>query len=318
MKNIDLSVIVPFYNEQDNLGQLNKELSQILAQSQLNCEIIYVDDGSKDQSKEMLTESFDKNQKDLSAELVILRRNFGQTAAITAGIDRAKGKLICLMDADIQNDPKDILTMLEKINLGFDIVIGWRKNRKDNILRSFLSQTANYLIQKIFNIPFHDLGCSLKMIKKEALNGIHLYGESHRILPLILYWNGGKSLEIVVNHRKRLSGKSKYGYSRIIKLLIDIITIKFLNSYGTKPAYVFGTIGIFSNLIGIFLLFIVSYDKFLRSVYVHNNPLFLIASFLIMIGIQFLLMGLIAELLIRTYFETQRKTIYEIKKVNIL
>ena len=316
MRKVDLSVIIPSYNEGNNLSKLHDELSAVLIQTKLNCEIIYVDDGSNDQSAQTITEGFGKSNENLSTKLVVLRRNFGQTAATTAGIDQAKGKFICLIDADLQNDPNDILIMLKKINEGYDSVIGWRKNRRDNKSRSLISQIANYLIKKIFNLPFHDLGCSLKMIRREALDGLRLYGESHRILPLILYWRGNNILEIVVNHRKRVSGKSKYGYSRIIKLIIDIITIKFLNSYGTKPAYIFGTIGIFSNFFGILILIWVGYDKFLRGVYVHNNPLFLIASFLILIGVQFLLMGLIAEVLVRTYFETQQKTTYEIKKVN--
>lgn len=316
MKKADLSVIIPFYNEKGNLSKLHDELSTVLVQTNLNCEIIYVDDGSTDQSSQTLTKNLLSNMENVSMKLVVLRRNFGQTAAIAAGIDQAQGKYICLMDADLQNDPNDILTMLKKINSGFDIVIGWRKSRKDNIFRSLFSKIANYFIQKIFSIPFHDLGCSLKMIRKDALEGLRLYGESHRILPLILYWRGGSILEIVVNHRARLSGKSKYSYSRIIKLVIDIITIKFINSYGTKPAYVFGTVGLLSNLIGILLLTLVSYDKLIHGVYVHRNPLFLIASFLILLGVQFILMGLIAELLVRTYFETQQKTTYEIKKVN--
>lgn len=329
MKKIDLSVIIPFYNEENNLPKLHSELILILNQTNLVYEIIYVDDGSIDKSVEKLSQIYNrglhpvllrdkKDRKNYYVKLVILKRNFGQTAATSAGLDQANGKLICLLDADLQNDPKDILVMLKKIKLGYDIVVGWRKNRQDNMLRSFLSKVANLLIHKLFNIPFHDLGCSLKMIRKDAISGLHLYGESHRILPLILHWRGGSILEIIVNHRKRISGKSKYGYSRIIKLIIDIVTIKFLNSYGTKPAYVFGAIGIFSNLTGILLLIIVLYDKLFQGVFVHRNPLFLIAIFLIILGVQFLLMGLIAELLVRTYFETQKKTIYEIKKVNNL
>ena len=301
MKNVDLSIIVPFYNEKDNLPKLHQELLSTLAQTKLNCEVIYVNDGSLDQSENVLAGIVNKANEKILTRLVSLRRNFGQTAATSAGIDQAKGEFICLIDADLQNDPNDILLMLQKINDGFDIVIGWRKERRDNLLRSFLSKSANYLIQKIFNIPFHDLGCSLKLIRKDALSGLRLYGESHRILPLILYWRGAKTLEIVVNHRNRLAGKSKYGYSRIIKLIIDVITVKFLNSYGTKPAYVFGTIGILSNILGVILLAVVGYDKFVQGVYVHRNPLFLIASFLMLLGIQ---------------FQTRNKTIYEIKKVN--
>lgn len=318
MQKIDLSIIIPFYNEESNLPKLHEELISVLSRTNLNCELLFVDDGSLDKSKEVLIKSFKSNDSKILARLVELRRNFGQTAATTAGIDQARGKYICLIDADLQNDPNDILLMLEKINQGIDMIIGWRKSRKDNILRILLSQTANNLIRKIFNIPFHDLGCSLKMIRKQSLNGLRLYGESHRILPLIIYWRGDSILEIVVNHRKREGGKSKYGYSRVLKLIIDIITIKFLNSYGTKPAYVFGTVGLLGNFIGVMLLLLVGYDKFVNGVFVHRNPLFLIASSIILLGVQFILMGLIAELLIRTYFETQKKTIYEIKKVNNL
>src|SRR3989344_6407841 len=213
MKNVDLSIIVPFYNEKDNLPKLHQELLSTLAQTKLNCEVIYVNDGSLDQSENVLAGIVNKANEKILTRLVSLRRNFGQTAATTAGIDQAKGKFICLIDADLQNDPNDILIMLKKINEGYDSVIGWRKNRRDNKSRSLISQIANYLIKKIFNLPFHDLGCSLKMIRREALDGLRLYGESHRILPLILYWRGNNILEIVVNHRKRVSGKSKYGYS---------------------------------------------------------------------------------------------------------
>lgn len=318
MQKMDLSIVIPFCNEESNLPKLHEELINVLSQTNLNCEFIFVDDGSSDKSKEILLESFNKNNSKFVAKLIELRRNFGQTAATIAGIDHSKGSLICLIDADLQNDPKDILLMLKEINSGFDAVIGWRKKRKDRIVRSILSRIANYIIHKSFNIPFHDLGCSLKLIRKDVLEGFRFYGESHRILPLILFWRGANISEIVVNHRERTEGKSKYGYSRVLKLIIDIITIKFLNSYGTKPAYVFGTIGLLGNFVGILLLILVGYDKVVNGVFVHRNPLFLIASFSMLLGIQFLLMGLIAELLIRTYFETQKKTIYEIRKVNNL
>lgn len=316
MEKINLSIIVPFLNEENNLAKLHQELVSVLAQTKLNCEIIYINDGSVDHSEQTLIQICKNTYGNVSSKLISLRRNFGQTAATSAGIDLAKGELICLIDADLQNDPHDILTMIKKIDSGYDVVVGWRKDRKDRIVRSLLSKVANYLIHKSFNIPFHDLGCSLKLIRKDALKELKLYGESHRILPLILYWRGANISEIVVNHHERTQGKSKYGYSRIIKLMIDIITIKFLNSYGTKPAYVFGTVGILSNLLAVLLLFVVSYEKLIDGIFVHRNPLFMIASFMILLGVQFLLMGLIAELLIRTYFETQKKTTYEIKKIN--
>ncbi|MCL5070642.1 MAG: glycosyltransferase family 2 protein [Actinobacteria bacterium] len=318
MSKIYLSIIVPFYNEVSNLSVLNKELLRVIAAIKSKCEIIYVDDASTDGSVDSLVKDIKNNgNKKIDIKLISLRRNFGQTAAISAGIDCANGEIVAILDADLQNDPADLPVMIGKLETGFDAVVGWRKNRQDGNSRVLLSKVANWLIRTIFKTPFHDLGCSLKVIRRNFLKDTRFYGESHRLISVLLFWKGAAVEEVIVKHRKRLAGQSKYGYSRIIKLILDLVTSKFLSAYGTKPAYVFGTFGILSIFVGIPLMGMVLYDKLYQSVYVHRNPLFLIASFLILLGIQFLLMGLLAELIVRTYFETQKKTTYEIKNTKV-
>lgn len=318
MSKIYLSIIVPFYNEVSNLPVLNKELLRVVVAIKSKCEIIYVDDASTDGSVDSLVKDIKNNgNKKIDIKLISLRRNFGQTAAISAGIDSANGEIVAILDADLQNDPADLPVMIGKLETGFDAVVGWRRNRQDGSSRVLLSKVANWLIRIIFKTPFHDLGCSLKVIRSNFLKDIRFYGESHRLISVLLFWKGAAVEEVIVNHRKRLAGQSKYGYSRIIKLILDLVTSKFLSAYGTKPAYIFGTFGIFSIFASIPLMGMVLYDKFYQNVYVHKNPLFLIASFLILLGIQFLLMGLLAELIGRTYFETQKKTTYEIKNTKV-
>lgn len=318
MSKVYLSVIIPFYNEESNLPKLNKELLKILAILKNRCEIIYINDSSTDGSAEVLLRAIKNNKnKKIQIKLVSFRRNFGQTAATSAGIDLAKGQIIAIMDADLQNDPADLPVMIKELEKGFDAVVGWRKDRQDDGLRIFLSDVANLLIRKIFKTPFHDLGCSLKVIRKNLLIDVRFYGEAHRILSVLLFWKGAEIKEVVVNHRKRYAGKSKYGYSRIVKLILDLVTSKFLSAYGTKPSYAFGSLGILSILVSFPLAGLVLYDKLFQRVFVHKNPLFIIAIFLVLLGIQFLLMGLLAELIARTYFESQKKTIYEIKNMKV-
>lgn len=310
-----LSVIVAFYNEEENLAKLHHELTSVLKKIQADTEIVYVNDGSIDKSVEVLKSAIAKETDKTKVKLIDFRKNFGQTAAISAGIDNSSGELISFLDADLQNDPHDILRFLDKLEEGYDAVFGWRKERKDKTLRSILSKAANIIIQKLFNYPFHDVGCSARIVKKEYLKGIKLYGELHRILPVLIYFKGPKIAEIVVNHRKRFKGTSRYGYVRILKTIIDLITIKFLHSYGTKPAYVFGSLGLGSIFLGSITLILVAYRKIFQGVYVHRDPLFLITIFLVLLGTQFILMGLLAELQVRTYFESQDKPIYEIKSI---
>lgn len=312
-----LSVIIPFKNEEGNLEKLNKELTGILVKNAIESEVIYVDDGSDDGSFNLIRKVISNiKNKNISYKLISLRKNFGQTAAIAAGIDNSSGKYISFLDADLQNDPGDIPKFIEKIEEGYDAVFGWRKKRHDSSMRSFLSRTANSLINKIFMYPYHDVGCSARVVKQEFLSDLGLFGELHRVMPVLIYLKGAKITEIVVSHRERTKGKSKYGFERIVKTIIDLITVKFLTSYGTKPAYVFGSAGLGSLGISGLTLLAVSYRKLFQGVYVHRDPLFLISIFFGLLGIQFILMGLLAELQVRTFFGSQKKPIYDVKSIN--
>lgn len=314
MAKIEYSVIVPFFNEEENLPKLHSELVSVLTKLKINSEIVYIDDGSTDESGKLLKKEIEKNvSKEIQIKLVTFKRNFGQTAAISAGIDKSEGELVSFLDADLQNDPVDLPRFIEKLNEGYEAVFGWRKERKDATVRSFLSQIANLIINKVFNYPFHDVGCSARIVRREYLENLELYGELHRIMPVLIYLKGAKIGEIIVKHRERTKGKSKYGFNRILKTIIDIITIKFLSSYGTRPAYIFGSFGLGSIFLGGLILVIVAYNKFFLGVFVYKQPLFLVAIFLGILGVQFILMGLLAELQVRTYFESQNKPIYEIK-----
>ena len=309
-------MIIPFINEEENLVQLNDELTRVLGKLNITSEVIYIDDGSTDSSYDTIKKEIEKSKVNkVSFTLIRFIKNLGQTAAISAGIDNSGGKLISFLDADLQNDPNDIPRFLEKLDEGFDAVFGWRKDRKDATLRSLLSRLANLLINKIFDYPYHDVGCSARVVKKEFVTNLQLYGELHRVMPVLIYLKGAKVGEIVVSHRNRFKGKSKYGYKRIVKTMIDLITVKFLSSYGTRPAYIFGSFGFGSLIIGSLTLLASLYKKLFLGVYIHNDPFFMIAIFFGLLGVQFILMGLMAELQVRTYFESQKKPIYEIKDV---
>ena len=315
---IKLSVIVPFFNEVENLKKLHLEILEVLSSLPFKSEILYINDGSTDLSQEVLLKSIKKGKSSRFSSVVInFRRNFGQTAAISAGIDNSSGELVSFLDADLQNDPKDLPRFLKKLVDGdYDAVFGWRKERKDATLRSLLSRKANLIIRYLFSYPFNDVGCSARVVKREFLDGLGLYGELHRILPVLVYLKGAKIGEIVVSHRNRLKGQSKYGFERIIKTIIDITVVKFLSVYGTKPAYVFGGLGIGSFLLSFISLALVAYRKLFLGVYVHRDPIFLIAIFFGFVGMQFILMGLLAEIQIRTYFESQKKHIYDIRDLS--
>lgn len=319
MSKIELSVVVPFYNEEGNLAKLHTQIVSVLKKLGYSCEIIYIDDGSIDKSLSNLKSVVSKNKsKNIKTYLVVFGRNLGQTASTAAGIDQSRGKIIAFLDADLQNDPNNLPLLINKLKEGYDAVFGWRKIRSDDLLRNFFSSIANMIIRKFFKVPLHDLGCSIKVVKRSALLNLKLYSEYHRLLPALIYWNGAKVTELVVTHHSRSSGKSKYGYFRVFKLIIDLITIKFLSSYQTKPSYVFGTVGILSEFSAVFVLFTVAYRKFFQGTFVHRDPLFLIAIFLVIVGIQFILMGLLAELIVRIYFESQKKPIYEKPKVTLI
>ena len=309
----ELSLFLPVFNEEPNLRPLHAKLDQALARLGRSAEIIYVDDGSTDASLEVLREIAATDNR---VRVIALRRNYGQTPAMSAGIDVARGKVLIPMDADLQNDPADIGRLLDKLDEGYDVVSGWRKNRKDPfITRKLPSMMANWLISKIGGVPLHDYGCSLKAYRRESLADVHLYGEMHRFIPIYASWSGARVTEIPVEHHARTMGKSKYGLSRTIKVVFDLMTIKFMASYHTKPIYVFGSFG--------FLAFLVSFAAGLYAVFlklVHKadfvqTPLPVLTIVMFAVGVQFLLMGLLAEMQVRTYHESQAKAIYTVREM---
>jgi glycosyltransferase involved in cell wall biosynthesis len=308
----DISVFLPVYNEEPNLRPLHAKMDEALAKLGRTAEIIYVDDGSTDGSLEVLR---GLAHADARVRVVALRRNYGQTAAMAAGIDAARGRVLIPMDADLQNDPADIIRLLNKLDEGYDVVSGWRKNRKDKMVtRKLPSMLANRLISWIGGVPLHDYGCSLKAYRRESLEDVRLYGEMHRFIPIYASWAGARVTEIPVEHHPRTMGKSKYGLSRTLKVVFDLMTIKFMASYQTKPIYVFGTFGMIafavSILAGLYALFL----KLFHKADFVQTPLPILAIVLFAVGVQFLLMGLLAEMLVRTYHESQAKRIYAVRE----
>jgi len=310
--NKSISIIVPVYNEEENIEALYQKIAVHL--KGLNLEMIFVDDGSTDNSLGILKQicSSDKRVKVIS-----FRRNFGQTAAIAAGFDMAEGEILITLDADLQNDPIDIPKLMRLMEHGYDVVSGWRKNRKDDLFfRKIPSYCANKLISLVTGVKLHDYGCTLKAYRKEIIKDIKLYGEMHRFLPALAVWAGAKITEIEVEHRPRMRGQSKYGINRIFKVLLDLITIKFLMNYSTKPSYIFGGLGIFSFFMGFASMVVVSYRMFILKHFETTPLVFMMVVFYIA-AIQLILMGLLAEVLVRTHFESQNKPIYFIKqKIN--
>ncbi|HEV7843089.1 MAG TPA: glycosyltransferase family 2 protein [Pyrinomonadaceae bacterium] len=307
----DISVFLPVYNEEPNLRPLHAKLDEALRQLGRSAEIIYVDDGSTDGSLEILR---GLARIDPRVRVVALRRNYGQTAAMAAGIDAATGRVLIPMDADLQNDPADIVRLLNKLDEGYDVVSGWRKNRQDTLItRKIPSMIANRIISWIGGVPLHDYGCSLKAYRRESLEDVRLYGEMHRFIPIYASWAGARVTEIPVEHHPRTMGKSKYGLSRTLKVVLDLMTIKFMASYQTKPIYVFGTFGILAFLISMLSgLYAVFLKIFHRADFV-QTPLPMLAIVMFAVGVQFLLMGLLAEMLVRTYHESQAKRIYAVR-----
>jgi len=308
----EISVFLPVYNEEPNLLPLHAKLDVALKQLGRSAEIVYVDDGSTDGSLKILRELADTDSR---VRVVALRRNYGQTAAMSAGIDAASGDVLIPMDADLQNDPADIARLLDKLDQGYDVVSGWRKNRKDKMVtRKIPSMMANRLISWIGGVPLHDYGCSLKAYRRESLQDVRLYGEMHRFIPIYASWAGARVTEIPVEHHARTMGKSKYGLSRTIKVVFDLMTIKFMASYQTKPIYVFGTFGMLAFLISLLAgLYAVFLKIFHRADFV-QTPLPILAIVMFAVGIQFMLMGLLAEMLVRTYHESQAKPIYAVRE----
>ena len=308
----EVSIFLPVYNEQPNLRPLHAKLDEALRSLDRTAEIVYVDDGSTDGSLNILREIAEVDPR---VRVVALRRNYGQTAAMAAGIDAASGTVLIPMDADLQNDPQDISRLLEKLDEGYDVVSGWRKNRQDKMFtRKIPSMIANRIISWIGGVPLHDYGCSLKAYRRESLQDVRLYGEMHRFIPIYASWAGARVTEIPVKHHARTMGKSKYELSRTLKVVFDLMTIKFMASYQTKPIYVFGMFGMFafaiSLLAGLYAVFL----KIFHKADFVQTPLPILTIVMFAVGVQFLLMGLLAEMLVRTYHESQAKAIYAVRE----
>lgn len=307
-----ISLILPVYNEEENVMPQYEKIIKSLREVKNPHEIIFINDGSIDSSGELLTQLA---KKDKNVKIIHFRRNFGQTAAMSAGIDYSSGEIVILMDSDLQNDPDDINMLISKIDEGYDVVSGWRKNRKDKMIsRKIPSMIANKIISKVTGVNLHDLGCSLKAYRGEVIRQVNLYGEMHRFIPVHASWIGAKITEVPVKHHARQFGKSKYGLKRTIKVLLDLITVKFLGSYSTKPIYVFGGSGII-----LFLLSMVSGTAVIamKLMYRHSmvrNPLLLLTIMLIILSMLFVHIGILAEMLVRIYHEAQTKPPYTIKE----
>ena len=308
-----LSIIIPVYNEEGNLLLLHKNLMAVLISLDYDYEIIYVDDGSNDNSFSILEQIAQQNAK---AKVIKFTRNHGQTSAIAAGINYSVGDAVIFMDADLQNDPTDIPMLLAKLNEGYDVVSGWRKDRQDTWLtRTLPSKLANWLISNITKVHLHDYGCTLKVYRNEVLKGYKLYGEMHRFLPAYAVHVGASIVEVPVKHHPRKFGKSKYGLERTVKVLLDLFTVKFLNSYSQNPIYLFGSVGIILILGGILLVSVLVLEKFLYGHSLTGNPLLLMSVMLTILGVQSIFLGLIGELLVRTYHESQDKLTYHINQL---
>lgn len=315
----ELSLFLPVLDEEDNLRPMHAKIKAALDALGKTAEVIFVDDGSTDKSLAILKEIAAEDDR---VRVISLRRNYGQTAAMSAGIDAAKGQILIPMDADLQNDPADIKRLLDKLDEGYDVVSGWRKNRQDKMVsRKIPSMIANKIISWIGDVHLHDYGCSLKAYRRDVLKDVKLYGEMHRFIPIYASWAGARVTEIPVDHHARTAGKSKYGISRTIKVIFDLMTIKFMAEYHTKPIYVFGTAGMLafgaSVLAGLYAIFL-KFSHLVGLPQYHadfvETPLPVLSIVMFAISIQFFLMGLLAELLVRTYHESQDKAIYAVRE----
>ena len=309
----DLSVVVPLFNEEPNLLDLHRELSDVLTAWGRPYEIILVDDGSTDDTFSVLT---DIQSRDETVRVIRRRRNFGQTAAFAAGFAYARGRLIATSDGDLQNDPPDLPAMVDKIDEGHDIVCGWRKDRKDSWLtRRLVSNIANWLISKTTGVHLHDYGCSLKVFRSEVIQSLRLYGEMHRFIPALASEQGVRIHEIVVNHRPRRKGVSKYGLSRMPRGVLDLVTVKFLLSYSTRPLQMFGPPGLVMGFLGTAIVGYLGFIRLFAGQAIGDRPVLLLGILLLFAGMQLVTLGLLAEMQARTYHESQNKPIYVVREV---
>lgn len=308
-----VSFVVPIYNEEENVTPLYNELKEVADTANLNAEFVFVDDGSSDKTVENL-QSVSKG--DTRVKIVVLRRNFGQTAAMSAGFDHVEGDIVVTMDGDLQNDPHEAPRMIEKLKEGYDIVAGWRKDRQDKVLSRIIpSKIANSIISKATKVELHDYGCSLKVFRADVIKNIQLYGEMHRFIPAVAAQLGVKICELPVNHRARQFGTSKYGISRTFRVILDLLTVKFLLGFSTRPLHLFGGLGLVSGLLGTVMMGVLFFQRIFLSMPLSNRPILLVAVMLVLIGLQFICSGLIAEVLVRTYHESQGKKIYAVRSV---
>jgi glycosyltransferase involved in cell wall biosynthesis len=308
-----VSVVIPVYNEEETLPFLKKAVDEALKDCTFTWQAILVDDGSRDKSWALMREIAIADPDHY--QVIALRRNFGQTAAIAAGIDHADGDVIVLMDADLQNDPIDIPMLIARIEEGYDVVSGWRIKRQDNLFRRLPSKMANGLISRVTGVHLHDYGCTLKAYRREVLTGFRLYGEMHRFIPVYANTVGARILEVKVNHHARKFGKANYGLERTLKVLLDLFTVKFLSEYSNKPIYLFGGTGIGMMGISIIALLYLFIRRVFFAISVLGSPIFQVATMIFILGFQSILMGLIAELLVRTYHESQNKTTYTVREI---
>lgn len=308
-----VSVIVLVYNEVDSVEPLHRELMGVLQDLGRTFELLYIDDGSSDGSTQRMGELA---ARDGRVRVVSLRRNFGQTAAVQAGIDNSRGEVLVFLDGDMQNDPHDIPHLLKKMDEGYDVVSGWRRDRQDDATRVLPSLVANWIIARVTGVRLSDFGCTLKAYRREVIEDVKLYGEMHRFIPVFASMVGARITELPVNHRQRTYGKSKYSLSRTSRVALDLITVKLLGSYSTKPMYFFGfaAFGLWA-LAFLFALIVILQKVLPPHVFAHNNPLLLLSVVLLIVGVQFILMGLLAELAIRTYHESQAKPTYVVREI---
>lgn len=312
-RRVDITLVIPVFNEEDNLAALHAEIQDVLGELDRVAEVIYVDDGSRDSSMEVLAEIA---ATDPRVKVIEFQANRGQTAAMQAGITYAQGDVIIPMDADRQNDPADIPTLLAKLDEGYDVVSGWRKHRQDKAFtRKLPSKIANRIISRISGVHLHDYGCSLKAYRRQMLANATLYGEMHRFIPIYAAWEGARVTEMPVNHRARVAGVSKYGLSRTFKVVLDLITLQFLFKYGTKPIYLFGKAAMFSFLVAVAAFGWATWLKFSGSLTYIETPLPLVTVTMFMLGVMLVLMGVLAELIVRTYHEAQGKPTYTVRSI---
>ncbi|MHB1345980.1 MAG: glycosyltransferase family 2 protein [Candidatus Humimicrobiaceae bacterium] len=312
-ESVYLSVVIPVFNERENISYLYENLNKVLPLLCRKYEVLLIDDGSSDGTFDELVKIHEQND---NYKVIKFRKNFGQTPAMSAGFDYANGEIIITLDADLQNDPQDIPLLIEKMNEGFDVVSGWRINRQDKAMsRKLPSKVANWLIAKLTGVKIHDYGCTLKAYSRDVVKNIELYGEMHRYIPAVASWMGISVAEVPVHHHSRKFGKSKYGISRTIRVILDIIILKYLLTYSQKPIQIFGLIGLFTGLVGGIITIYLIIMRLFFNVALSSRPLFTLSIFMIFIGVQLITMGILGELLMRTYHEASGKPTYAIKQI---